>query len=51
MLLSSPANTPDSTDPDLVDPDPADELDDPYVHTVSTEEFVEAVEAASREEE
>jgi hypothetical protein len=30
-------------------PDTDDELDDPYVHTVSTEEFVEAVEQASQE--
>lgn len=33
------------------DPDPADKLDDPYVLTVSTEAFVEAVEAASQEKE
>jgi hypothetical protein len=32
-------------------PDPTEELDDPYVHIVSTEEFVEAAEAASHEEE
>ncbi len=32
-------------------PDPAEELDDPYIHVVSTEEFVEAVEQASQEEE
>ncbi|MBO0949184.1 hypothetical protein [Fibrella forsythiae] len=51
MPLSSPSETSDPDDSDLVTPDPADELDDPYVHTVSTEEFVEAVEAASREEE
>ncbi|ADB40815.1 hypothetical protein [Spirosoma linguale] len=31
-------------------PDPNQELDDPYVHTVSTEEFVEAVERTSQEE-
>lgn len=31
-------------------PDPLEELDDPYVHTVSTEEFVETVERASQEE-
>lgn len=30
-------------------PDEDEELDDPYVHTVSTEEFVEAVEQASQE--
>jgi len=44
MPLPDPDNSPDPTDPD-----PAGELDDPYVHTISTEEFVEAVEAASRE--
>ncbi|RAI72870.1 hypothetical protein HMF3257_38820 [Spirosoma telluris] len=31
-------------------PDPEDELDDPYVHTVSTEEFIEIIEQASQEE-
>ena len=31
-------------------PDPAEELDDPYIHTISTEEFVETVERASQEE-
>lgn len=31
-------------------PDPEEELDDPYVHTVSTEEFVEAVEQAGNDE-
>ncbi|GAB4019484.1 hypothetical protein GCM10028808_57390 [Spirosoma migulaei] len=30
-------------------PDADEKLDDPYVHTVSTEEFVEAVEQASQE--
>lgn len=30
-------------------PDADEELDDPYIHTVSTEEFVEAVEQASQE--
>ena len=44
MPIPSLVTSPDPTDPDL-----ADELDDPYVHTVSTEEFVEAVETASRE--
>ena len=34
--------------PSTLDAD--EELDDPYVHTVSTEEFVEAVEEASQEE-
>lgn len=54
MSLSTPDTVPDPVnpeldDPEVADPDPADELDDPYVHTVSTEEFVEAVETASRE--
>ena len=31
-------------------PESEEELDDPYVHTVSTEEFVETVEQVSREE-
>lgn len=31
-------------------PDSDEELDDPYIHTVSTEEFVETVERASQEE-
>ncbi|GAB4039857.1 hypothetical protein [Spirosoma gilvum] len=31
-------------------PDEDEELDDPYVHTVSTEEFVETVEREIREE-
>ncbi|XAZ82038.1 hypothetical protein A6C57_27220 (plasmid) [Fibrella sp. ES10-3-2-2] len=44
MPLPSPDNSPDPTDPD-----PADELDDPYVQTILAEEFVEAVETASRE--
>lgn len=30
-------------------PDADEELDDPYVHRVSTEEFVETVEQASQE--
>lgn len=33
--------------PSILDAD--EELDDPYVHTVSTEEFVETVEQASLE--
>ena len=33
-----------------ITPDTDEELDDPYVHTISTEEFVEAVEEASQEE-
>jgi hypothetical protein len=40
MSVDNPATIPDSED----------ELDDPYVHTVSTEEFVETVERASQEE-
>ncbi|WP_420146948.1 hypothetical protein [Spirosoma sp.] len=32
-------------------PDADEELDDPYIHTVSTEEFVETVEQASKERE
>ena len=31
-------------------PDSVDELDDPYVHTFSTQEFVQTVERASQEE-
>lgn len=31
-------------------PNTDEELDDPYMHTVSTEEFVETVERASQEE-
>jgi hypothetical protein len=34
----------------VASPDSADELDDPYIHTVSTEEFVQTVEQASQEE-
>ena len=30
-------------------PDPDEELNDPYVHTVPTEEFVEIMERASQE--
>lgn len=33
-----------------VESQPEEELDEPYVHTVSTQEFVEAVEKASKEE-
>jgi hypothetical protein len=32
-------------------PDAEEELDDPYIHTVSTEEFVETVEQASKQRE
>lgn len=31
-------------------PEEQEELDDPYIHSVSTEEFVETVERASHEE-
>jgi len=31
------------------DPEPEEDVDDPYIHTVSTEEFVETVEQASQE--
>ena len=31
-------------------PDMNEELDDPYIHTVYTEEFVETVEQATKEE-
>lgn len=31
-------------------PDSEEDIDDPYIHTVSTEEFVETVERASQEE-
>lgn len=30
--------------------DADEELDDPYIHTVSTEEFIETVERANQEE-
>lgn len=30
-------------------PEPEEDIDDPYIHTVSTEEFVETVEQASQE--
>ncbi|GAB3767455.1 hypothetical protein GCM10028818_00260 [Spirosoma horti] len=30
--------------------EPEEDLDDPYVHTVSTEEFVETIERASQED-
>jgi hypothetical protein len=39
-----------NVDEPTTSPDSADELDDPYIHTVSTEAFVEAVEQASQEE-
>lgn len=38
-----------NTDKQTITPDADEELDDPYIHTVSTEEFVEAVEQASQE--
>lgn len=31
-------------------PDAEEDFDDPYVHTVSTEEFIETVERATQEE-
>ncbi|GAB3789240.1 hypothetical protein GCM10028818_57390 [Spirosoma horti] len=34
----------------LTDSDSAEEIDDPYIHTVSTEEFVQTVERASQDE-
>ncbi|WP_168207711.1 hypothetical protein [Spirosoma sp. KCTC 42546] len=40
MSLANPENIPDSEE----------DVDDPYIHTVSTEEFVETVERASQEE-
>ncbi|SFC12578.1 hypothetical protein [Spirosoma endophyticum] len=43
MLVDSP-----TTDPD---PEPDEDLDDPYVHIVSTEEFVETAEKGSQEPE
>jgi hypothetical protein len=39
-----------SLDKSVTISDPEEELDDPYVHTVSTEEFVEAVEQAGKDE-
>ena len=30
-------------------PEPEEDIDDPYIHTVSTEEFVETAERASQE--
>lgn len=39
-----------NVDDPVTSPDSADELDDPYIHTVSTEEFVQTVERASQEE-
>lgn len=32
------------------EPEEGEEIDDPYIHTVSTEEFVETVEQASQKE-
>ncbi|GAB3740537.1 hypothetical protein GCM10028774_56380 [Spirosoma jeollabukense] len=34
----------------VTSPDSADELDDPYIHSISTEEFVQSVELATQEE-
>lgn len=38
-----------SEDKRITIPDADEKVDDPYIHTVSTEEFVETVEQASRE--
>lgn len=38
------------TDKQPSTPDADEELDDPYIHTVSTKEFVETVEQANQEE-
>ena len=34
----------------LISPESANDLDDPYIHPVSTEELVQTVERASQEE-
>jgi|GEM_PF-5357559 len=39
-----------NTDKLTIIPNTDEELDDPYIHIVSTEEFVETVERASQEE-
>ena len=39
-----------SNDKPTTIPNADEELDDPYIHTVSTEEFVETVERASQQE-
>ena len=38
-------------DSPTTDPEPDEDLDDPYVHLVSTEEFVETAEKGSQEQE
>ena len=43
MLGDSPTTNPE--------PEPDEDLDDPYVHIVSTEEFVETAEKGSQEHE
>lgn len=40
MNLDTPTTSPDSDE----------DMDDPYIHTVSTEEFVKSVERANHEE-
>ncbi|GAB3226650.1 hypothetical protein [Spirosoma arcticum] len=39
-----------NVDNPATNPDAEEDLDDPYVHTVSTEEFVETVEEATQAE-
>ena len=39
-----------NSDQSITTPELEEKLDDPYIHTVSTEEFVNAVEQASQEE-
>ena len=41
---------PMNSDQSITPPELEEKLDDPYVHTVSTEEFVNAVEQADQEE-
>ncbi|ADB42621.1 hypothetical protein Slin_6664 (plasmid) [Spirosoma linguale DSM 74] len=40
MIVNDPLTNTDSTE----------ELDDPYIHTVSTEEFVQTIERANQDE-
>ncbi|MCX6212974.1 hypothetical protein [Spirosoma sp.] len=39
-----------NADDQKTSPNADEELDDPYVHTLSTQEFVETIERASQEE-
>ena len=39
-----------NSDNPITTPSPEEDLDDPYIRTVSTEEFVKTVEGASQEE-